>query len=586
MHRLYLATTRFSLGIGLAFVTLITAFAVGGQIVYALGSPTIVISQVRTGTTASAMSEFIEIYNNSSEPVDISNWCLYYASASTAAVGSKIACFVPSTPTTHLMLLPYSFALAISTQYAVTTPTLSGDIAFSATLSGTAGHVRLLDGASNEIDKLGYGSLTSTGAISPETKAVSAPTFDLVLLRASVNNLKSDTDNNNADFYITSHTTGNRYGSLYEVVDICSNLDGIQQVLPANFALNASGNCYDATVDACSNIEGIQPVIPSDHAVDISGNCLPDVCVNIIGTQIVMPDGYYLSNTGQCYRSMLPIYVTELLPNAEGIDDGREFIELYNPNDTEISLEYYQLSVGASGNSTVSFTYSDRIAPRSYFVIYNDTRSFTMNNTNGLVTVRSVDGVIIDQSLAYLDPGEGESWAKFDEGWMYTNTPTPGALNLVMQLGEAQLPDAAVDVSAPILKPCAANQERNLETNRCRLISAASTTARLTPCKDGQYRSEETNRCRAIGSTESTVAACKDGQQRNPDTNRCRNVASSKIPEADYEVLGASSQKGPNYLLIGIIVVLVAALGYAIWEWRYEMGKLWHRALLFVRRTK
>ena len=43
---------------------------------------------------------------------------------------------------------------------------------------------------------------------------------------------------------------------------------------------------------------------------------------------------------------------------------------------------------------------------------------------------------------------------------------------------------------------CKAGQERNPETNRCRLVASAAKAP--APCKEGQERSLETNRCRAI----------------------------------------------------------------------------------------
>lgn len=55
--------------------------------------------------------------------------------------------------------------------------------------------------------------------------------------------------------------------------------------------------------------------------------------------------------------------------------------------------------------------------------------------------------------------------------------------------------------SSSSLTPCAANQYRSTETNRCRLVSTASTSS-LKPCATNQERNPDTNRCRNITSSQ------------------------------------------------------------------------------------
>jgi len=59
--------------------------------------------------------------------------------------------------------------------------------------------------------------------------------------------------------------------------------------------------------------------------------------------------------------------------------------------------------------------------------------------------------------------------------------------------------------AAASLTPCGANEERNPDTNRCRSIAQTANT--VTPCKAGQERNPATNRCRAIASTAVPEAA-------------------------------------------------------------------------------
>ena len=104
----------------------------------------------------------------------------------------------------------------------------------------------------------------------------------------------------------------------------------------------------------------------------------------------------------------------------------------------------------------------------------------------------------------------------------------------------------------------------------------------VTLCKADEERNPDTNRCRKIA-TSSVPAPCKEGQERNPDTNRCRTI--TKMPNADYAVLGAETKNSGNwYAVAAISGVMILALGYAIWEWHDEIGKFFKKRFKFIAR--
>ena len=119
------------------------------------------------------------------------------------------------------------------------------------------------------------------------------------------------------------------------------------------------------------------------------------------------------------------------------------------------------------------------------------------------------------------------------------------------------------------MKRCAADQVRNLETNRCRSIF--SNDSGLSPCKPGQTRNPETNRCRNSATLASTLKPCSPKQERNVETNRCRNktaseIAASEIKDVESEI--KADQGG--WLLAGTAGVGLA--GYGVAEWRTEIS--------------
>jgi hypothetical protein len=379
--------------------------------------------------------------------------------------------------------------------------------------------------------------------------------------------------------------------------------------VPSGYALDTEGNCQ---VDVCRNIDGLQLVLPDGMELDASRGCVVhDECSNLPNIQADIPDGYKRGVDNNCMLDLLPLKITELLPNAAGSDEGNEFIELYNPNNSGVDLSNYVFYVGANDTKFYSFPAGSHIGAGQYMAFSNDDIKFTLINTTSNVRLSSSDGTLIDETPVYNNPKDGMAWALIDGTWQYTNQPTPGSANL-SSLVTATVAEV---VAASNLELCAANQYRSPETNRCRLITtAASSKSVLVPCKDGQYRSEETNRCRSIVADvsalvpcaegqernpetnrcrsitaavlgASTLTPCKAGQERNPDTNRCRNVVSA-IPQAGYAP-EQTSQSSNNYVLWwSLACVGLVAISYGIWEWRQEIMRLGQRIGSFIYSNK
>lgn len=204
--------------------------------------------------------------------------------------------------------------------------------------------------------------------------------------------------------------------------------------------------------------------------------------------------------------------------------------------------------------------------PGEYAAVFNVDLKYTLNNKAGVVGLLfAPDGVAASSvellmSVEYSDPEEAESYAYFaeDDAWVYTVTPTPGAVNV------RTLQEEDVEVVAA----CVVGQFRNPAMGRCKKIEVA---VAQVPCKVGQYRSQETGRCRNTA-TASTPAPCKVGQERNLETGRCRNIkkmtdaANAPIPKPEVTAGGVAWYA---WVFAGVIIVVV--LGYAVWEWREEI---------------
>jgi hypothetical protein len=215
-------------------------------------------------------------------------------------------------------------------------------------------------------------------------------------------------------------------------------------------------------------------------------------------------------------EGVLPLMIAEIFANAKGADDGKEFIELYNPNLQEsIELDEFTLQVGVNSVKTYSFPTNTIIPPLGYIAFTNAEIPFTLVNTTGKVQI--LKDALVVASVEYSNPKDDYSWVLIEDNWYYSTKPTPGSAN---QLIEAQDESVTKSATSVTRKPCEPNQYRNPATGRCKLIA---TTKTPTPCKVGQTRNAETNRCRNVAMA-TQPKLCKEGQERNPETGRCRTI--------------------------------------------------------------
>lgn len=496
-------------------------------------SADIIITQISAGGVGVATQELVVIYNNSSHDVDITDWCLTNKSNVT------FACFGYQTSNDAMYLSAYSFATAGSSALATAigfnnfTITYTPTNQSSGSIVGGSDTISLLDKTGTVIDSYGWTTTIVGGMVAMRRYNQESP------------RIYTETDQI-SDWFIDSHI-----------------------------------------------------FIPDDQTVRIEQY---DACPNIEGVQIELPEGYEFGQTGDCRLHLYPLILSEILPNASGSDQGHEFIEICNPNDLPLSLDRYILWVGQSLEKSYTFPAGITIDAKSYKVFFNTDIAFSLLNSSSRVRL-TADDEVLDESPVYDDPDDDTAWALIDGGWQYTNQPTPGVSNL----SSLENPTTDEEEISSDLQACADNQYRSPETNRCRLIQVTSSTP--TPCKDGQYRSEETNRCRNIVTAptvtpcsddqernpetgrcrkvavETAPPACKEGQERNPETNRCRTVKA--ISKADYAVLGVQTTNNSNlYMWLTIGAIILLALAYTAWEWRYELRRVVRKVGMLVRIRK
>ena len=544
----------------------------------------VVISHVITGESASSNSEFVALYNNSSHDIAVDGYCIKNKSVAT------IAC-IAAESNTDVVIRSHGYLTISSTVFAAAHSYVP-DTSFVSSNSIQVGgdSLTLFDQLGNEIDKVTWGS--SGGGIGSLTNGTLQRKSDPAQLNVL---LDSDVMANDFTSVGTLIYPANTSYDVVTVVDICPNIELTQITMPAGYLSDENGNCQP---DRCLNIAGLQVSVPLGYDSDESGVCSPhDECDNISGVQSAIPANMIRADGNTCSWDIPPIIITEILPNAFGDDTDNEFIEIYNPSDRTVELGLYQIKTGVNSDKTYSFPSGAVIAPGEYRAFTNNTIKFTLLNTSSRVILTAVDGTVRSDTGIYDSPKEGESWAYFTDGWRYTNTPSPGAVNTLPLVEEVNTDTTDsglapcvegkyrnpltnrcrnIVTDAAVLSSCDTDQYRNPETGRCKKIA----TSTLTPCKDGQYRSEETNRCRNIASA-TTLKPCRDNQYRSEETNRCRNVPPASVPSAAFAVqpVKDTAMAFVGWWALGGIALLAA--GYAGWEWRREISVIFGRALSY-----
>ena len=107
----------------------------------------------------------------------------------------------------------------------------------------------------------------------------------------------------------------------------------------------------------------------------------------------------------------------------------------------------------------------------------------------------------------------------------------------------------------------------NEATGNCVKITTVSEKV----CAEGQYLNPLTGRCKKIEVAKTKT--CKEGYVLNEETGRCKKIKENT--GADYSLAKEVYEEKSSFVaLYTIIGVVVAGVGYVIYEFRREIWKL------------
>lgn len=288
--------------------------------------------------------------------------------------------------------------------------------------------------------------------------------------------------------------------------------------------------------------------------------------------------------------------LSEIVSNVD-----EQFIEIVNSGEKTVITTGCKLTVGDSGvRENIG---NIELNPGEFLTIKIKNTKLKLPKTKGKIYLLDEAGSQID-SAEYEKLAKSSSWSLVDDEWTRTFAITEGAANIFKEYPDCQsgyernvLGRCVKIATPPVESPCPVGQYRHPETRRCRKNEAAKT---ITPCKDGYYRSEETGRCRSIASaaaktlkpcpegqfrnsstgrckkiasTDDIAKECPEGFERNPQTKRCRKIKSANMPTVGSAAAEVKQVAGATWGWWVFGGVSLLAVGYGIWQWRWEISQ-------------
>jgi hypothetical protein len=127
------------------------------------------------------------------------------------------------------------------------------------------------------------------------------------------------------------------------------------------------------------------------------------------------------------------LIISEFLPNPEGNDEGKEFVEIFNYGDEAIDLDSFILEIGKK-----KIDLKGRIEPKEYFVISNKENNFYIRNHGEILKLYFDKQEIFSVSYEGKAP-EGKSFSRKEDGKWEFAEPTPGKENIFINKSEDSL---------------------------------------------------------------------------------------------------------------------------------------------------
>lgn len=203
--------------------------------------------------------------------------------------------------------------------------------------------------------------------------------------------------------------------------------------------------CPDREIVA-TGINVADPTLIDNGSFNLSeskaGQC--DLVVTNPDTQMaLLSNAIELVEPPERYDLTTTIRLNEIYPQPNTTAND-EYIELHNFGDKAVDLDGWILDDMRDGGSSQLEIAGRTIPPKSYLTLYKSETKLTLNDTGDSVYLIQPNGFELDRT-SYVDAPRGQTWARFDDGWKWTSSPTPNGKNVLAEPDELPAQSPSVD---------------------------------------------------------------------------------------------------------------------------------------------
>lgn len=376
----------------MALAGLLSAGLLGSAWAENANAPSLVISQLKI---TSSNGQFITLYNSTNSALDMSKYQLQYFNHYdlSKASSSKLIALSGIVPP-HGYFMVNDASLLLCYRLSIESVSLG--------LSSTAGMVEVL--AFNQTspgssvvpvlqDYVGWSKTAASGAQTLPTNT-----------NAFLQRLPVDVTNNPS---VMSPGAGSWQSAQPDPNNACNLISG-----------SSSGSTPVPS--------GLSQLLPStEPPVTVVGQVIDDSTA----------EGAQTATLPASDIGLMAPKITEILPNpiGTGNDASDEFIELYNPNDTDFDLTGFGLQVGTTTVHKYTFASGTTLSPHSFKAFYASITGLSLSNSGGQAKLLDPFGNSISASNVYTTAKDGQAWALANGKWYWTTKLTPDLANIIIQ---------------------------------------------------------------------------------------------------------------------------------------------------------
>jgi Lamin Tail Domain len=269
--------------------------------------------------------------------------------------------------------------------------------------------------------------------------------------------------------------------------------------------------------------------------------------------------------------SLSMITLSELYPNpgAGELDSRDEFVEFYNSNNVPVKMTGYSLVVGSKTLDVSGVT----VPAAGYAVVRSADTALSLSNAGNTVTLKNILTSEVS-SATYPAAEPGLSWVYANGVWSWSTTVTPASVNErtdVVQGSGAQVLGQATAVGAVATKALIAKVTSTLKPKA--VAVKAALVPKATAASSAKSVASVVPKAAAVTKAATTPKAPVTPKLSAAETKAAAKLADTK--KKTYEEVTVPTAKKSGYYWV--VVGLIGVLGYAIWEYRYEIRNYYQK---------